>query len=281
MYLIDENTSIDETLITCAEYQLFIDEKRSQGEYRQPDHWIFYQFPAGQARTPIVGVRFSDAKAFCEWLTQREAGKWSFRLPTSAEAEQCPLTELARSPLGYWTVGQDDEVQFAWVGVPTINPRALTLDLVSALDFGLYNHRAIDSNPLFRNSRSHARARNINRSRASAHALEITRALDLALARPLNLFCSLNIAISRTRTLNLFNALNPTRDLGLTRDLDRAIYLVHDINRKFDFSNDIALDQDRAIARSLYIDICTLQERIAGSSPAFEGIRIVKKRISS
>jgi formylglycine-generating enzyme required for sulfatase activity len=72
MYRISENIYIDETLITCAEYQLFIDQRRKKGKYFQPDHWKFQEFPAGQAREPILGVRFSDAKAFCDWLTNRK-----------------------------------------------------------------------------------------------------------------------------------------------------------------------------------------------------------------
>src|SRR5215216_3807815 len=74
MQRIDENTYIDDTLVTCAEYQLFIDEMRDQGKYFQPDHWTLYQFPEGHAREPILGVRHSDAVMFSEWLTEREIG---------------------------------------------------------------------------------------------------------------------------------------------------------------------------------------------------------------
>jgi hypothetical protein len=54
---IDENTYIDDTLVTCAEYQLFVDEMREEGKYSQPDHWISYQFPGGKAKEPILGLR--------------------------------------------------------------------------------------------------------------------------------------------------------------------------------------------------------------------------------
>jgi hypothetical protein len=56
---IDENIYIDDTLVTCVEYQLFVDEMREQGKYYQPDHWTSYQFPKGLARESILGVRRS------------------------------------------------------------------------------------------------------------------------------------------------------------------------------------------------------------------------------
>ncbi|NES19512.1 MAG: hypothetical protein F6K41_11415, partial [Symploca sp. SIO3E6] len=49
---IDDNVEIDLSYITCAEYHLFIDEKRQAGENRQPDHWKNYRFPPGDARKP-------------------------------------------------------------------------------------------------------------------------------------------------------------------------------------------------------------------------------------
>jgi formylglycine-generating enzyme required for sulfatase activity len=109
MQRIDENTYIDDTLVTCAEYQLFIDEMRERAKYYQPDHWSSYQFPKGEAQAPIVGVRFSDAKTFCEWLTQREGGEWSFRPPAIGEAEKYKLTNPLHSPLGYWVAGTNGE----------------------------------------------------------------------------------------------------------------------------------------------------------------------------
>lgn len=83
---IDDERAIDLTYLTCAEYQLFINEMRQQAEYRQPDHWPAYEFNTGDAQLPISGLRFEDAQAFCEWLTQREGGSVLYRLPTPEEA---------------------------------------------------------------------------------------------------------------------------------------------------------------------------------------------------
>jgi hypothetical protein len=226
MIRIDENIYIDDTPVTCAEYQLFIDEMREQGKYFQPDHWISFQFPSGLARAPIVGVRFSDAIAFCKWLTKRETGEWSLRLPTSSEAGQYPLANPAQSPLGYWTIGPDNDVQFAWVGDKPVNPRNLTS--------GFARERAYEN------------------------------AIDSALAS------------ARDRALNLdevyYNILNIVNDRALARDINLAR------QRSIRFTFEGVLDFTRFMDINLYFDIYTLQERIAGRSPAFEGIRLAKER---
>ena len=68
MVRVDEDVYIDPTYVTHAEYQLFLDEQRQVGNYYQPDHWLAYQFPKGQGLLPVVGVRPTDAEAFCQWL---------------------------------------------------------------------------------------------------------------------------------------------------------------------------------------------------------------------
>jgi hypothetical protein len=113
---IDEKTEIDMSYITCAEYQLFIDEKRSIGLNRQPDHWTSYRFNPGDANKPIAGVRASDAIEFCEWLTTRSSvlgdvyeeegdrvfvGAFRFRIPGLAEVEAYPTTGH-QPEIGHW-----------------------------------------------------------------------------------------------------------------------------------------------------------------------------------
>ncbi len=97
---IDENVEIDMSYITCAEYQLFIDQRLKAGGHRQPDHWKSYRFPPGDAQKPITGVRSSDAKEFCEWLNhQQSVLGFKYRLPTLAEVEEYPVTE---KQVGCW-----------------------------------------------------------------------------------------------------------------------------------------------------------------------------------
>jgi energy-coupling factor transporter ATP-binding protein EcfA2 len=93
----------DESLITCAEYQLFLDEQRPESQYFQPDHWPGYRHPAGAGLRPVAGVRAADAAAFCEWLSERQAGEWTYRLPTAHEARGPARLAEAAAGLGYWT----------------------------------------------------------------------------------------------------------------------------------------------------------------------------------
>ncbi len=253
MLRIDDNTYIDDTLVTCAEYQLFIDEMREQGKYYQPDHWTSYQFPKGEAIEPILGERHSDAVAFCEWLRYREDGEWKFRLPTQKEADIYPMKSLGKSPLGYWL---DENYLFAWIETTPKGSRALDLS------FDLAHNRARD--------RVNDRVFILDRALDRALVRSIDRALDLALAH--------DRALALTRAHDLAHAL--ARVFARTRDLKRA----SDLNLAINLSIDLALailDRDLALDRTLdvYMDIFTLQERIAGRSPAFEGIRLVKERI--
>ena len=350
MYRIDENTYIDDTLITCGEYQLFIDEMRAQGEYHQPDHWTSYQFPAGQGREPVLGVRHSDAEAFCKWLSGREKGEWLYRLPSAAEAAACPLKTYKISPLGYWLASKTDDERFTWNGPVLSNPRnfALTRDLIHnhAIDFDLVRKRVVGFEFVQASDLAHAinraidlaqnryiafvrdldiaRVRDLELALARASALDIARVrqcdLDLArdighartLARDLararvrvreidhsldltiiratghaqDLTLGLNLNLARTLARDLGRALalalararnrakNRVRDLMLSRDLARDLIVCNEIislisRRILRYSSD---DLD------IYIDLFTLQERIAGRSPAFEGIRMVKER---
>lgn len=115
---IDENTYIDDTLVTCAEYQLFIDEMREQGKYYQPDHWTSYQFPAGKARKPIVGVRSTDVFFFCEWLTKQGGGDWCYRLPTHDETQNYHLQSIITTSNGFWNSSDGYEFVVNGYGVP-------------------------------------------------------------------------------------------------------------------------------------------------------------------
>lgn len=84
---IGEDKFIDLGLISHSEYQLFLDEMFKEGIFFQPDHWKSSDFPAGLGVKPIAGVRCSDAKAFCSWLTKKEGPLWRFRLPEQKELE--------------------------------------------------------------------------------------------------------------------------------------------------------------------------------------------------
>lgn len=109
---IDENVEIDKSYITCAEYQLFIDEKRSIRKNYQPDHWKSKRFPLGDAKKPITGVRARDAEDFCEWLTQKQVRLgFKYQLPTSIEVEENPALD---QQVGCWCKNKQE---FQLVGI--------------------------------------------------------------------------------------------------------------------------------------------------------------------
>ncbi|WP_190507016.1 NACHT domain-containing protein [Oscillatoria sp. FACHB-1407] len=123
---IDEHTEIDRDYITCAEYQLFIDESRKAGETRQPRHWETDRFAPGAAHKPIIGVGLNDAEEFCNWLTQRSnnlgdtyleagasvfVGDFRIRLPNLTEAKEYPLERgsSGETLFGYWCYAEQHE----------------------------------------------------------------------------------------------------------------------------------------------------------------------------
>jgi hypothetical protein len=279
---IDENTFIDGSLVTCVEYQLFIDEMCEAGKYYQPDHWTSYQFPRGQAREPILGLRHSDAVAFCEWLTKRNTGDWYYRLLTDIEVEEYslkPKQDLLL--LGYWIIGNEKrQSRFSkWIGFIPYNLRGINISdppnfLASKLRSN-YHHRLGDTSKKFELELTHAR----------------DRAYELDLDRTLDRFANLN-------RVHQFSVYRFTRDLAKTHDLEIACVDSLELAFKLFFSRidsyklehpktnssyeieHLKIDSyefDHAL--DLYIDILTLRERIAGRSPAFEGIRLVKERI--
>lgn len=233
---IDEDTYIDDTLVTCAEYQLFIDEMRERGKYHQPDHWSVYRFPDGQARKPVVGVRHSDAVVFCKWLSNREGKDWKFRLAYLNETNAYPIVKsVEEEMLGYWLMREGN---FMW-----IDPAAGFQEIINL---------AIDH----KDALELAKILNfLDPASARDHALELDRSL-------MNIF-DRNLAFDRDQIL------------ANASDHAHAIYVLDSINRASSFN----LNRIYVLTMRIYKNLELLQERIAGRSPAFEGIRLVKERI--
>lgn len=277
---IDDDTFIDDMLVTCAEYQLFIDEMREQGLYFQPDHWSSYQFPKGQAREPILGVRQSDATAFCEWLASPKGKEWIFRLPTEDEASSYPLKPLSRSLLGYWV---SQYFQFKWAGA--VSENAHTIDLLGAVDRDLLllRSRTIEHNITIDLARAISLDLNNATNRMSASFINqvIDKAIDLVSV--LALSSDLSSAIDRASAHNFAIDLTIARDRagnlarGLASDPPKAPDPISSNTRKLIIADNHAREIDFGLY--ILIVICNIQERIAGRSSAFEGIRLVKERI--
>jgi hypothetical protein len=94
LHPIDETRAIDLSYVTHAEYQMFLDAQPPD-QSLWPDHWNKPQFPSAFALHPIVGLRATDARTFCEWLTQTLPSSnptvtVRYRLPTEEEAQNNP-----------------------------------------------------------------------------------------------------------------------------------------------------------------------------------------------
>lgn len=283
---IDENTYIDDTLVTCAEYQLFIDEMRTLGKYYQPDHWTSYQFPEGQAREPILGVRQSDAIAFCEWLTKREtdaSGAWEYRIPKFRERRVPIRKSQLMNRLGYWKIGP---ISFEWAGQRPKDARKIEipqdiLDLALFHDPAYYLTKALKLDFI------------VALQRALKSAVELHSTLNFAPDSDLNRIfidhlspacihaCELNVKLNREVPCVFPQILSVAGDLAIELAYARELAEKSDLFLALSFrrTRQINIERYYHTAIDLFIDLLTLRERIARRSPAFEGIRLVKERI--
>lgn len=310
---IDENTYIDNSLVTCVEYQLFINEMREQGKYFQPDHWTSYEFIKGQAGEPALGVRPSDAIAFCNWLTERREDRWGYRVPISEEQKEYPVLNPYSSLVGCWTMGKEKEIQIAFIGEKPNTLPVADRSFAHQLDrararFRNYAREYLDKSDIA--SRVNRELR--NDATADPPSLDVSRILEQAIERVLPRATALNIDYMFTPRQSLTtnsdlafehapdneliqyldrghlanaSTLEKARERALNLACDRAGSHSHfrNIDGSLDQNINSAIDNDRDHAVdyfiNIFIDLFTIQERIAGRSPAFEGIRLVKERM--
>jgi energy-coupling factor transporter ATP-binding protein EcfA2 len=270
MVRLDDQRAIDTSLLSHAEYQLFLDGRYAQGACHQPDHWQGTQFPTGQGRAPVLGMRHSDAIAFCSWLTDRSGGIWSYRLPYPEE--------LPRA---------DGNVQFAtrsdglvcWAG--TEAGTYIDLSLVSPaqtqvwieqrvlqdyMDFmvHVFTPFASDAHHLTNElTRAHARGLPLVRDLTIVldRACEHTRARALAVGRSSDLV--------RNRARDLANDLARARDLA--NDLARSLASARTGARARDLANNLA----RSLASALDVDRTLMQISIAANGGSSRSYRVV------
>lgn len=145
MIALEKGAYIDTSLITHAEYQIFLDERKN---VHQPDHWVTSSFPHGSGQTAVLGVRRSDAEEFCIWLTEREAGSWRYRLPSLSESEQAEESASETTKMkvgtGYWVDGDEG---FIWAkGTPHQSDNILDQSFVRDYRDAHKQAQSLDSN---------------------------------------------------------------------------------------------------------------------------------------
>jgi hypothetical protein len=170
---------------------------------------------------PATGVRFSDARAFCAWLTGRSRGRWRYRLPEAGELAAHDATDgdtHLPAAIGYWTTaaGSGQHVGFGAQGAT-----------VGRADLGRW----------------------VSRDLKIAHDLILDHGRDWNLVRDLDLNYSLDLTLDPPRGLHL--------DLGLTRtfarDRKRERALARDLGR--DLDPDLERERAQALALSYARDL--------------------------
>ncbi|MCP4351968.1 MAG: TIR domain-containing protein [Desulfobacterales bacterium] len=245
---IDDNMEIDMGFITCAEYQLFIDEMKKQEEHYQPDHWTAYRFQKGDAEQPVTGVRASDAEVFCDWLTIRRSGseivgeldKYHYRIPSLEEVSDHPIT---RSEVYCWCsrgnekiiTGTNPEQWQKWQEKlqDTVRER-LIADSNNAFGISLLDTTFNLNFDLNLNL-------NFVHNRVLAIAFDRASALDRTLASASNLGHALDSAIDSA------NALNSDSILDSTSSLDRDFDLIRALDLAFIHSLDYSIKSDQIL----------------------------------
>ncbi len=253
-------TYVDTSLITCAEYQLFLDDQQTRGISYRPDHWVNDHYLPNQGQAPVLGVRASDAVAFCEWLTEREPNAWLYRLPHLGEFEQNMGDEIKARKLvagpGYWI---DQGTEFVWAnGGPcqfdkTVQERLdryydRTNAFVVDLDLDYFDLLARELNFDLAFARNRARdldidltfARNFNYARDLIHDLDCTFACDKTL--------------DLDQVHILAHTLDTARALALSRMHAYGIELAQTLSH--------SIDNTRALERALVLDFATIRDHI-------------------
>jgi energy-coupling factor transporter ATP-binding protein EcfA2 len=240
-----EETYRDRSLITSAEYQLFVDEAKLRGEYHQPDHWVKDVFRQGEGPLPVLGVRSSDAISFCNWLTARDITGWAYRLPTIEESIAYNSSHdwqlVSNSRAGYWFKSDDGVVKCS---IQNPEQRLLTDKELEQK----CNQDRRTALALFKDL-EHARA--LIRREAGGHALE--------------------------------NTLTPflTQQSAL-QHVDKIIYLLREDSKKFDFEqlkNTLAITHDSIRSQELASSIA--QNLESATRSLGDRVRDLERKIRS
>lgn len=214
----DEDRYIDNTFVTHAEFQLFLDSERAQDRYHQPDHWQEFEFAAEQGQQPVAGIRPLDAVAFCEWLTQRDQGAWQYRLPRSNEIafiDAHTQEEELPQPFGYW-----------FVSAQGMQTAAIDLNRFAGLKESI---RQVEAQ-LHQDRREHARLQHLDRTRDIVLRRARQRALML-------LDLDRNLNISRLQSPDIVRDFSMALDRStwtwaqtVAQTLDFAVATVQNLN---------------------------------------------------
>jgi hypothetical protein len=249
MIQVNAVTAFDHGYITNAEYQMFLNDGRSRGEYRYPEHWLSICFPAGTALSPVAGIRSTDAAAFCEWLTDRENGL-TFSLPARGELAEYKQQQVQtnRSTVeGHWCLGGFERTHKSTRN----NHRRYLLNEISLRgDFG--------------------------RREMFDHALDdvLANGLDLAGARTRKLEKDIEYALSNF--CSLYEQGDSLRETS-RYFMPKSDYIIS-LNLSGLYDKPVTKETFLKRAALPLTELIILKGRITNELPPFEGLRIVKRQ---
>lgn len=245
---IDDRRAIDLKFITCAEYQLFLDDARAQGDYYQPDHWTDILFPKGEAHQPVSGVRAEDVAAFCEWLTRQQGGDLRYRLPQPNEAREFPADT---AKVGAWCY---DGREFSLSGLSPEETQKIRRQLGNLSNLPLPLTLHFDYNFVF----ARAYVLGINFERAYVLALDLKRPPHINLTR--DIYFELNYATDLNRAFGRVHVTHRVRALDLARAFSRTL------------DYDIGLGRTRALNLARASDLEILRNELASTQLIIESL---------
>ena len=198
------------TLVTQAEYQLFLNGLEPDDRFKMvPLHWTTYHF-TGEPESPVLGVGPLQAGCFAEWAN-RSATRALWRLPTGPETVESPLAKVA-----YWcsdgalsiTPTKAHDAMEGWARHGT------TMPLTHSVDRRFYTSRTYSSalTLALDLQRDHNFNRDLDLDRVSARTRDL--ALALALSLDLDNALDLRYAEDRDLALDLAHARAHARDLA-------------------------------------------------------------------
>jgi len=219
---IDEQRSIDMKYLTCAEYQLFIDDMRAQDKYYQPEHWVSFIFANGMARSPISGVRVDDANVFCQWLSTRQGGTGHYRLPYPEELHQFPVKS---DDLAAWcSEGEASKL----IGLSKTDEQKILKQLAGLSSLPLPDTLVIG--PQYRNG--HTRLNHDSLSHLLSHIVEISQEYSSKLSG----------TRTAARTAEFAKMIDTTNASSLARTLENARKINKELYAQLSHGRDLAFD---------------------------------------
>ncbi len=280
MIHLHHETYIATTLITNAEYQVFLNQQIARGNFYQPDHWCVPYFPPCQASAPVSGMRYSDAKAFCAWLTARDTNLWHYRLPQENELrflqEKRRTDIVIDANMGYWIGGhrviiekvpykleqarEDLQKMLNRDCVPNLVPALLRIHVLVRLHApDVARRRVLDLVRVLVRDLDHPLARALTRGlvfdmeRCIDRALDLNRAFDLDLTLARGLIIDLELVLNRAFDRDLARALAPNLTRIFARSLASDFIFTLDRIRELALSRTFALSREDAELLRWYV----------------------------